>query len=128
MLASSKGHATVVEKLVKAGAQINLKDTIGNNALIEACKTENLYIVDYLFKNGADSKCLLGPGILYGKKINSKLDGVSDKMLKKIYELIDPKNIEIRDKALAAKTQISPPLETHPITQEALSPTNREGR
>ena len=132
MLASRKGHVKVVEKLVEAGAQINLKDKDGTSALLEACKIKNLdiakNIADYLFKNGADSKCLLSPGRLYGEKINSKLDGVSDEMKKKIYELADPKNIEKRDRALAAKTQISPSLETHPITQEVLSPTSREGR
>ena len=132
MLASYKGHVKVVEKLVEAGAQINLKDKDGTTALLEACKIKNLdiakNIADYLFKNGADSKCLLSPGRLYGEKINSKLDGVSDEMKKKIYELADPKNIEKRDRALAAKTQISPSLKTHPITQEVLSPTSREGR
>ena len=38
MLAAGKGHNTAVQKLVDAGAHVNMQDKLGSSALLEAVK------------------------------------------------------------------------------------------
>jgi len=38
MLASGKGHTAAVQRLLDAGAAVNLQDKLGSSALLEAVK------------------------------------------------------------------------------------------
>ncbi|XP_055998778.1 uncharacterized protein LOC125653998 isoform X1 [Ostrea edulis] len=48
------GHVSIMEELVKAGADVNLQDRRGNTPLIAACKGGHVSIVEELVKAGAD--------------------------------------------------------------------------
>ncbi|XP_061166792.1 kinase D-interacting substrate of 220 kDa-like [Saccostrea echinata] len=55
MIAASKGgYESLVEELVKAGADVNLQDGNGNTALILACQDGNLSMWNLLLSIGAD--------------------------------------------------------------------------
>lgn len=53
MNASSDGYLSLVECLVKAGANINATNYIGETAMILAFKNGHLEVVNYLLKKGA---------------------------------------------------------------------------
>ncbi|XP_056001178.1 uncharacterized protein LOC125656335 [Ostrea edulis] len=52
--ACEEGHVSIVDELVKAGADVNLRDIWENTPLIAACKRGHVSIVDELVKAGAD--------------------------------------------------------------------------
>ena len=53
MLATVQGHVELVQTLLEAGAQSNLRDNLGGSALMEACKHGHEHLVQVLRKAGA---------------------------------------------------------------------------
>lgn len=54
ILASRKGELNVVQELIDAGVEINLRNMDGTNALWAACVADSFAIVDLLLQRGAD--------------------------------------------------------------------------
>jgi ankyrin repeat protein len=54
--ACDRGYINIVKELVKAGANVNVKDDEGNTALIIACEGGHMSVVEELLKAGADFK------------------------------------------------------------------------
>ena len=53
MLAVVGGHSAAVNTLLGAGADTNVQDNLGSNALVEACRRGNEGLIRLLVDNGA---------------------------------------------------------------------------
>ena len=53
MLAIVGGHSAAVNTLLGAGADANIQDNVGSNALVEACRRGNESLIRLLVDNGA---------------------------------------------------------------------------
>lgn len=53
MISASAGHQSIVEKLVKSGADLNASNSTGQTALHYASSKDRLAIAKYLIDNGS---------------------------------------------------------------------------
>lgn len=58
MWAASRGHADVVNILVRHGASLDLRDKIGQTALLKATLENHVAVVDLLLAAGADTELM----------------------------------------------------------------------
>ena len=102
------GHSGIVGQLIKARANLDISTRRGLTPIFIACQKDHIECVKALFKAGASVKCLTESGNFFGKKMNSELRGVGEKMKALIKTIIKKENIKERDEALVATTQLSP--------------------
>jgi len=70
IVATKHGHEEIVEKLLEAGAQVDLKDSLGRSSLIWACISypQNEFVVWRLLNAGASRE-----GVNFGYGISAKI-------------------------------------------------------
>lgn len=85
VLQAVRDHArlAIIEELLKAGADINIKDENGKTPLVEAVRNNNVALVMLLLKYQADTNILLpdGKNLLFFAVSNQDDEAILDKLL-----------------------------------------------
>ena len=69
MLAAENGHIKMVERLIKAEANVNLRHKLGNTALTLAAQYGHSQIVQLLMDSGADANGIDGKSFLQQRAV-----------------------------------------------------------